>query len=93
MNLEQEILKEYDLNVQELKLLRHNENMTYKVLAEEGEYVLRIHQSVEGMSLSMLMGEAKPEELISGEMQLLEDLCQNTDLGIQRPVRTGQGSW
>lgn len=32
MNLEQEILKEYNLNVQEVKLLRHNENMTYKVL-------------------------------------------------------------
>lgn len=30
--MEQEILEEYDLNVQELKLLRHNENMTYKVL-------------------------------------------------------------
>jgi len=89
--MEQEILEEYDLNVQELKLLRHNENMTYKVLAEEGEYVLRIHQTVEGMSLSMLMGEAKPEELISGEMQLLDCLCQNTDLGIQRPVRNREG--
>ena len=91
MNLEQEILKEYDLNVQELKLLRHNENMTYKVLAEEGEYVLRIHQTVEGMSLSMLKGELSPEELISGEMQLLEGLCQNKDLGIQRPVRNREG--
>ena len=89
--MEQEILKEYNLNVQELKLLRHNENMTYKVLAEEGEYVLRIHQTVEGMSLSMLMGEANPEELICGEMQLLECLCQKIDLGIQRPVRNREG--
>lgn len=89
--MEQEILKEYSLNVQEVKLLRHNENMTYKVLAEEGEYVLRIHQTVEGMRLSMLMGELSQEELISGEMQLLECLCQKTDLGIQRPVRNREG--
>ena len=91
MNLEQEVLTEYNLNVQEIKLLRHNENMTYKVIAKEGEYVLRIHQTVEGMSLSMLMGEAKPEELIAGEMQLLDGLCQNTDLGIQKPVRNRAG--
>lgn len=91
MNIEQEILTEYNLSVQEVKLLRHNENMTYKVLAAEGEYVLRIHQTVETMNLSMLMGDTKPEELISGEMQLLEGLCQNTDLGIQRPVRNRAG--
>lgn len=89
--MEQKLLKEYNINVQELKLLRHNENMTYKVLAEEGEYVLRIHQTVEGMSLSMLMGEAKPEELISEEMQLLECLRQMTDLETQRPVRNREG--
>ena len=89
--MEQEILKEYRLNVQEVNLLRHNENMTYKVLAEEGEYVLRIHQTVEGMSLSMLMGELSQEALIDGEMQLLECLCQKTDLGIQRPVRNKEG--
>ncbi len=91
MNLEQEILREYNLNVQEVKLLRHNENMTYKVLAAEGEYVLRIHQAVEGMSLSMLMGETQPEELIYGEMELLDILHQNTGLGIQKPVRNREG--
>lgn len=91
MDLEQEILTEYNLNVQEVKLLRHNENVTYKVLAAEGGYVLRIHQTVETMNLFMLLGDMKPEELISGEMQLLEGLCQNTVLGIQRPVRNREG--
>lgn len=91
MNLEQEILREYNLNVQEVKLLRHNENMTYKVLAAEGEYVLRINQAVETMNLSMLLGDTRPEELIDGEMQLLECLCKNTDLGIQKPVRNREG--
>ncbi len=91
MNLEQEVLTEYNLNVQEIKLLRHNENMTYKVIAREGEYVLRIHQTVEGMNLSMLMGELSPEELISGEMQLLDVLHHKTSLEIQKPVRNRAG--
>ncbi len=89
--MEQEILKEYNLNVQEIKLLRHNENMTYKVVAEEGEYVLRIHQAVETMNLSMLVGDTKLEELIYGEMELLDILYKNTSLGIQKPVRNREG--
>lgn len=93
MNLEQEILKEYNLNVQEVKLLRHNENMTYKVMAQEGEYVLRIHQAVEGMNLSMLMSETMHEELIDGEMQILEMLHQNTGMGTQKPIRNRNGQF
>ena len=93
MNLEQEILKEYNLNVQEVKMLRHNENMTYKVMAQEGEYVLRIHQAVEGMNLSMLISEAMPEKLIDGEMQILDMLHQNTGLGTQRPIRNRNGQF
>jgi len=90
--MEQQMLREYNIEVRELKLLRHNENMTYHVSATEGEYVLRIHKSVETMNLSMLLGDSKPVELIEEEMNLLDILCQNS-MGTQRPVKNRQGQF
>ena len=90
--MEQQMLREYNIEVREIKLLRHNENMTYHVLATEGEYVLRIHKSVETMNLSMLLGDSKPVELIEEEMNLLDILCQNS-MGTQRPVKNRQGQF
>ncbi len=90
--MEQQILKGYDIEVRELKLLRHNENMTYHVVATEGEYVLRIHKSVETMNLSMLLGEAKPVELIEEEMNVLDVLYKNS-MGTQRTVKNRKGQF
>ncbi len=90
--MEQQIIREYDIEVQEIKLLRHNENMTYHVLAANGEYVLRIHKSIETMNLSMLIGESNPVELIEEEMNLL-DILQKNSMGTQRPVRNKQGQF
>lgn len=92
MELVQDFLEKYDITVQEVKLLRHNENMTYKVTAEEGEYVLRIHQSIDTMNLSLLSGSVKTEALISGEMSLLEYLDKQSELGTQAPVKNKEGS-
>ncbi len=79
MEFVQDFLKKYDITVQRIELLRHNENMTYKVEALEGEYVLRIHKSVDTMNLSLMSGNMKAEALINGEMELLEYLNKQSE--------------
>ncbi|MBQ9141452.1 MAG: phosphotransferase [Lachnospiraceae bacterium] len=92
MELVQNFWEKYDITVQKIELLRHNENMTYRVTAVEGEYVLRIHKPVDTMNLSLLSGSMKAEELISGEMNLLEYLDKQSELGTQAPVKNKAGS-
>ena len=46
-NYIQEALAHYNITVPEIELLRHNENLTYRV---GNEYLLQIHEPVEGFS-------------------------------------------
>lgn len=92
MELAQNFLEKYDITVQKIELLRHNENMTYRVIAVEGEYVLRIHKPVDTMNLSLLSGNMKAEALINGEMELLEYLSKQSELGTQAPIKNREGS-
>ncbi len=93
MELVQDFLKMYDITVQKIELLRHNENMTYRVMALEGEYVLRIHKPVDTMSLSLLSGNIKAETLINGEMELLGYLNKQSELGTQAPIKNRDGNF
>lgn len=46
-NYIQEALAHYNITAPEIELLRHNENLTYRV---GNEYLLQIHEPVEGFS-------------------------------------------
>ncbi len=45
-------------------LIRHNENQTYKVTDAGGQYVLRIHQPIQGFSNEFLQDGHRPAEKI-----------------------------
>lgn len=87
------ILEQYDIEAERVELLRHNENKTYRVYARGGDYVLRIHQPVDTMNLSLLRAEKSQQELIEGEMLLLAQLAVNDGLGTQLPIRNKAGSY
>lgn len=93
MELTEEFLNQYDLTIQKVELLRHNENMTYRVTAMEGEYVLRIHRTVEAMNLSLLQGNMCATDLVNGEMKLLEFLHEQDVLGTQTPIKNKAGCY
>jgi len=80
----EEILQLYDFHNAEVELLRHNENMTYKVIDDSKSYVLRIHKPSEGINLNLLNVDASKKELIEGEIELLQFLAKDNKLGTQR---------
>lgn len=82
-----EALTLYSFENPEIIYLRHNENITYKIKANEKYYVLRIHKPVEGYSLGILSNEGEKLEYIQSEMILLEYLHENAKLEIQQPIR------
>jgi hypothetical protein len=51
-NYIQEELAHYNITVPEIELLRHNENLTYRV---GNEYLLQIHEPVEGFSTDFFL--------------------------------------
>ena len=92
----EEILKQalncYALNSPQADQIRHNENMTYKVVSDDKAYALRIHKPVEGFSLSVF--EVSDRLLfISSELDIIADLDFASDLDVQAPVRGRNGSF
>ena len=63
-----EALNCYDFKNPDVELLRHNENMTYKVTDVEKSYVLRIHKPSEGFNLELLRSDVDKTDLVIGEM-------------------------
>ncbi|MCL2416249.1 MAG: hypothetical protein FWD01_05475, partial [Defluviitaleaceae bacterium] len=55
-----------------VELIRHNENMTYKIIDDMGSYVLRIHQPVDGFNLDLLLADMNKTTLIADEMAILQ---------------------
>ncbi len=91
MLLMQEISEIYDLVPLECKLLRHNENKVYLLKDKQKKYVLRIHQTVNTMNLTVVLGELDDEKRIQSELLLLEGLGKKITF-LQKPVRTKAGA-
>lgn len=87
----EEALSFYNFGVCSATLIRHNENMTYKVISEKGSYVLRIHQSVEGFDKELLRSDIDPLELLQGEIKLLESLRRYSKIRVQEIQKNKQG--
>jgi len=61
-------LKQFNLKVKQIKFINHGENTTYKILAAEGIYLLRIHRA-NYHSKAALIEELKWLERLSKQME------------------------
>ena len=64
-NYIQEALAFYNITASEIELLRHNENLTYRV---GNEYLLQIHESVEGFSTDFFYEGVDRIEIYKAEL-------------------------
>ncbi|NIK78940.1 Ser/Thr protein kinase RdoA (MazF antagonist) [Paenibacillus castaneae] len=85
-----ELLTEYGLEQPQIALLRHNENITYKVIdSVDGKaYLLRIHEPV----TANIAGLQHTYEGLSAELQLLQDMSEKTELIVRKPIIARSGS-
>ena len=87
----------YSLKRPQAELIRHNENMTYRLFDVDTDadadknYVLRIHKSVEGFSTDIYNKSYRRIDLVQSELDIVSDLKNGTDLPIQTPVRSKSG--
>lgn len=88
-----DIIDKYDFKNPRAELIRHNENMTFKVTDENNEYVLRIHKPIEGFTLKLLQGRVNPIEYLRGEMKILIFLNANLDIPFQMPIINKGGEY
>jgi len=88
----QQALALFRLDGAEYELIRHNENMTYKVTAQGKSYLLRIHQPTRGFELIGQPDATERRARIESEMALLAALHAGGDVPVQRPVACGKGS-
>ncbi|MCL2771851.1 MAG: phosphotransferase [Oscillospiraceae bacterium] len=79
-------LKFYDFKHPHAELLRHSENMTYKITDAEKKYMLRIHKSIEGFSYDFLNKGYSRIEMVQAELEIISSLKNGTNLPIQMPV-------
>ena len=80
----------YALNCSRIELIRHNENMTYKLTSDNKDYLLRIHKPVEGFSLGIFDVDDRTS-FIRSEMDIIADLGRVSDLLVQALVRGKNG--
>ncbi|MHB1152407.1 MAG: phosphotransferase enzyme family protein [Eubacteriales bacterium] len=88
----EEAVMYYNFNTAVTKLLRHNENMTYKIIKDDSSYLLRIHKPIEGFNLDFLRMGASPYKQIEDEMNILEYLNENSAIGTQKVIKNIYGN-
>jgi Ser/Thr protein kinase RdoA (MazF antagonist) len=81
-----EALGLYILKQPKAELIRHNENMTYKITDADKKYVLRIHKRVEGFSTDIHGMSFSHMELVQGELNIISALKNGADILVQTPV-------
>jgi len=84
-----EALSLYGIKNAEVTQLRHNENCTYRVDHNGQSFCLRLKKPVQGFDLTVFGGET--EMLLRGELGLIETLAEQTDILVQKPVKTVSG--
>jgi Ser/Thr protein kinase RdoA (MazF antagonist) len=88
IDIAKDALLKYGIENASLTLLRHNENMVWKVGLSEGLcYVLRIHIPSKGLAI------IHRAEYLESEMMFLSELSKNSDINVQKPIRTKDGSY
>lgn len=84
-----EALSLYGLKNAKSTLLRHNENRTYRIDCKEQSFCLRIKVPVAGFDLE-IFGEDQ-EKILESELCLMSMLREQTDIPVQKPIRTLSG--
>jgi len=87
----QYILNHFRFKDPKIKFLRHNENLVYQVTDQNKVYLLRIHQPIEGFTLSLHQRHFPFEVYIKSEMEILEYLNKHSPITVQAPVKTKDG--
>lgn len=82
-------LQAYPIVSTTITFLRHNENMAFRVVDGQTSetYLLRVHVPL----TEAFQGERQQPEMIASELCWLEALANETELVLQRPVRTKNG--
>ncbi|MBS4199298.1 aminoglycoside phosphotransferase family protein [Bacillus sp. FJAT-49732] len=80
------ILQEYGINAPQISLIRHNENLTYKIIdtSLQHSYLFRVHHPI----TKNMEGLQHTKEGVHCELALLQDMTEETDLIVQEPVQT-----
>jgi Ser/Thr protein kinase RdoA (MazF antagonist) len=88
IDIAKDTLLSYGIENAELTLLRHNENQVWKVECSEGLcYVLRIHLPASGLAV------IHREDWLESEMIFLNNLSNDCDIHVQKPIRTKDGRY
>ena len=85
-------LKHYNFINPTPTFIRHNENITYCIDDNDKSYVLRIHTPIEGFNTDILRMGKTQQELISGEIELLQHLERKGSLATQKVMQNKHGS-
>ncbi|NOU91949.1 phosphotransferase [Paenibacillus sp. LMG 31456] len=85
------VLSKYGIKQPDIEFIRHNENRTYKVndLVTGNSYLLRVHQPI----TVNIEGIQHTYNGLLSELQLLEEIANQTDLLVQKPVRNCYGEF
>jgi Ser/Thr protein kinase RdoA (MazF antagonist) len=89
----EEALKNYNFKNPEAVFIRHNENITYKILDEDNKYLLRIHNAAEGLDFSISYGATPRQIFIESEIELLTKLHNIGSIKTQFPIRNIAGEY
>ena len=84
-------LGSYELCCPQAELIRHNENMTYRIDDGHRRYVLRIHKPIAGFSLD-IFPPIDRVSLVENELAIVADLGRGTSLRMQLPVPGKDGA-
>jgi Ser/Thr protein kinase RdoA (MazF antagonist) len=88
-NCTSEVLALYGIENAKATLLRHNENRTYRIDYKDQSFCLRLKTPVSGFDLSAFGGDE--EMLLRSELGIVSTLGEQTDIPVQRPVKTLSG--
>ncbi len=90
----EEALALYTLTAPNAVLIRHNENITYKVTdAYDGKlYLLRIHRPIDGFSTGIYRPSESLPVYIQSELEIISALKSGTDIMMQTPVAGKNGT-
>ncbi len=86
-NYIQEALSHYNIAASEIELLRHNENLTYRV---GNDYLLQIHEPVDGFSAEFIYEGVERIEIYKTELAFLAYL-KNRGMQIREAVKNRHG--
>lgn len=88
-----EALARYGLEGADVEFIRHNENITYRVIDPRSnrQLLLRIHRPAGAFSLELFGASRHTKEALCAEMQIVECLGRTTDIPVQEPVRSDSG--